>query len=378
MLESMNKKTIVIIGSSIVGLIVLLLIVVWIISVVKPHYYTYEVFETKVTEAAKSYYKSNPTALPTADGEYNMSYSTLVEGNYIKPLNEMLKDGDKCTIQIVVTKYADNYSYIPYLNCPGSYETKEFYKVVSENNPVVETGSGLYSDGNGGYYFRGEVNNNYVQFGTYGKNKKDQKPYLWQIVSIESDGSVKIKSTVGTDDRYAWDDRYNEEKHSSYGYNDFEISRLKDTLIALAGNDKVLSDTYKNKLVAKELCVAKRTTADTTKDGSTECSIKSTNKYLFGTLTPYEVMRASLDENCKVAGNYSCSNYNFLASKLETTGWSITGVDGTSDSSFYSIKGYFVSSKCSGQRKLYVTTHINKRAFYKSGTGTSADPYIIR
>ena len=73
----------------------------------------------------------------------------------------------------------------------------------------------MYSNGNGEYYFRGEITNNYVQLGTYGESKKDQKPYLWQILGIESDGSVKIRSTVGTTKRYAWDDRYNEEINSS-------------------------------------------------------------------------------------------------------------------------------------------------------------------
>ena len=57
MLESMNKKTLIIIGSSIIGLIVCLLIVVWLISIIKPHYYSYEDFEVKVTEATKNYYK---------------------------------------------------------------------------------------------------------------------------------------------------------------------------------------------------------------------------------------------------------------------------------------------------------------------------------
>ena len=36
------------------------------------------------------------------------------------------------------------------------------------------------------------------------------------------------------------------------------------------------------------------------------------------------------------------------------------------------------SFKSDREKKLYVTTYINKRAFFKSGTGTSDDPYIIR
>lgn len=378
MFDSTNKKTLVVIGSSIIGLIIFLLIIVWLISVLKPHYYTYEEFETKVSEAAKSYYKNNPTALPSSDGEYNMNYSTLVDGEYVKPLNEMLKDGDNCTVQIVVTKYSENYSYIPYLNCPGSYETKELYKVITDNNPVVESGSGLYSDGTGGYYFRGEISNNYIQLGTYGETKKTQKPYLWQILGIESDGSIKIRSTVGTSTRYAWDDRYNEEKRASYGYNDFEKSRIKDTLIELAGGEEILAEKYKNKLVAKELCIGKRKKDDVSKDGSVECSVMSENKYLFGLLTPYELMRISLDENCDKVNSLSCGNYNFLATKTNTVDWTLTGLEDSSDSTFYIKNGSLSTTKNNSKRKLYLVAYINKRTFFKSGTGTSSDPYIIR
>lgn len=376
MLESMNKKTLIIIGSSIIGLIVCLLIVVWLISIIKPHYYSYEDFEVKVTEATKNYYKDNPTQLPASDGEYNMAYSTLVDNEYIKPLNEMLKDGDNCSIQILVTKYNDNYSYIPYLTCPGSYETKELYKVVLEQNPVVLDGTGLYSDGNSGYYFRGDVTNNYVQIGEYGEEKREQ-PYLWQIMGVESDGTIKIISAHTTSERYTWDDRYNEKEESFDGYNDFEKSRIKDTLISLAGNDEILPEEFRNKLVAKELCIGKRKVNDTSKDGSVECATKTETKYLFGLITPYEFLRASLDSNCKVAESLSCLNYNYL-SGYTTNSWSITSNANNTNKTFSFGGGVMDSFKSDREKKLYVTAYINKRAFFKSGTGTSNDPYIIR
>lgn len=376
MLESMNKKTLIIIGSSIIGLIVCLLIVVWLISIIKPHYYSYEDFEVKVTEATKKYYKDNPTQLPASDGEYNMAYSTLVDNEYIKPLNEMLKDGDNCSVQILVTKYNDNYSYIPYLTCPGSYETKELYKVVLEQNPVVLDGTGLYSDGNSGYYFRGDVTNNYVQIGEYGEEKR-QQPYLWQIMGVESDGTIKIISAHTTSERYTWDDRYNEKEESFDGYNDFEKSRIKDTLISLAGNDEILPEEFRNKLVAKELCIGKRKVNDTSKDGSVECATKTETKYLFGLITPYEFLRASLDSNCKVAESLSCLNYNYL-SGYTTNSWSITSNANNTNKTFSFGGGVMDSFKSDREKKLYVTAYINKRAFFKSGTGTSDDPYIIR
>lgn len=376
MLESMNKKTLIIIGSSIIGLIVCLLIVVWLISILKPHYYSYEDFEVKVTEAAKKYYKDNPTQLPASDGEYNMAYSTLVDNEYIKPLNEMLKDGDNCSVQILVTKYNENYSYIPYLSCPGSYETKELYKVVLEHNPVVESGTGLYSDGNSGYYFRGDVTNNYVQIGEYGEEKRKQ-PYLWQIMSIENDNTIKVISAHSTEDRYVWDDRYNESVKAFDGYNDFEKSRLKDTLISIAGNDLVLPEEYRNKLVAKELCIGKRKSTDTDKTGTTECALKTESKYLFGLITPYEYIRTSLDTNCKTPDNKSCLNYNYL-SLYSSTSWTLTGDAVNTNKAFTFGGGVSDISKTDRDRRLFVTAYINKRAFFKSGTGTSDDPYIIR
>lgn len=376
MLESMNKKTLVVIGSSIIGLIVCLLIIVWLVSILKPHYYSYEDFEVKVTEAAKSYYKDNPTQLPTSDGEYNMSYSTLVDSEYIKPLNEMLKDGDSCTVQILVTKYSENYSYIPYLSCPGSYETKELYKVVLEQNPVVESGTGLYSDGNSGYYFRGDVTNNYIQIGEYGEAKRE-KPYLWQILSIENDNTIKVISTLATEERYAWDDRYNENVESFDGYNDFEKSRIKDTLIDFAGSDIILSEEFRNKFIGKELCIGKRKSGDTTKDGSVECATKTENKYLFGLMTAYEFMRVSLDSNCKTSGSLSCLNYNYL-SNYTTNTWSITSDADNTNKTYNFGGGVMYTHKDDREKKVYVTAYINKRAFFKSGTGTADDPYIIR
>ena len=189
MFESIDKKKLIIIGCSIIGFIVIILLASFVISIVKPHYYSYEEVEEKIKSAVKSYYESNPTMVPVNDGEYTVQYSTLEEGKFIKPLNEILKDGDNCSVTITVSKSGDNISYLPYLTCPGSYETKELYKVIKENNPTVSEGSGLYENENGGYYFRGEVKNNYVTFGTIDVNDTDY-PYLWRILSIESDNTI--------------------------------------------------------------------------------------------------------------------------------------------------------------------------------------------
>ena len=378
MFESIDKKKLIIIGASLVGFLVVILLATWIISIVKPHYYTYEEVEEKITQAVKSYYDTNPTLVPTTDGDYTIQYSTLVDGKFIKPLNEILKDGDNCTVNIVVNKSGDNIAYLPYLTCPGTYETKELYRVIKDNSPVVTEGSGLYEDENGGYYFRGEVKNNYVVFGTISINDKDN-PYLWRIISIENDNTIKIINETGKRDQYSWDNRYNEGKDATWGYNNFELSRAKEILKNTESNEEIVNESIKNAIISKELCIGKRKLDDETKNGSVECSVKSTDKYMFGLITPYEYMRASLDDNCKVASSPSCSNYNYLYHDRWNT-WSLTALD-TKDndySVFYLNGSNFNTTRASLERRFILTAYINKRALFKSGNGTLEDPYVVR
>lgn len=374
----MNKKTIIIACSSIIGLILVILLASFLISVLKPHYFSYEEVEAKIIEATKSYYKNNPTLLPADEGEYSLLYSTLVDNKYIKPLNQLLANGDKCNIQITINKYGENYLYIPYLSCPGEYENKELYKAILDNNSIATMGSGLYKASDESYFFKGENVNTYVKFGSYQANKKTREDILWKIVSISPDNIVKLVSLTGTKKGYKWDDRYNIDKKSNYGYNDFEKSRLKEALVNLASSDEILNDSEKAKLVPQKLCIGKRSLEQDVNDGSIECSVMSEDDMLYGTITPYEYLRASLDENCSKIKDRSCVNYNYLSKKESSSEWSITAfADSTHQSYSFDGRGFNEISNNS-ERKIYVTINLNKYTFYKSGSGTLADPYLIK
>lgn len=376
MSESTSLKTLIIVGGGILGFVLLILLIVWITSIAKGHYVTYETLEAKMVEASKKYYSKNPTLLPAEDEETTLYYDTLVTEEYIKPLNKMLKDGDKCSAYVVISNVASNYDYAPYINCPGSYETQELYKVILKNNPVVTSGSGLYSDGDSGYYFRGEITNNYVKLGTiddYGEEVDN----LWRILSIEKDNTVKIRATKYTEDSYTWDDRYNETQENNYGYNKFEISRIKDTLANLIKEPIIMDEEYKSKLVAKKLCVGRRELEDTTKNGSAECSVMSNDKYYFGLLSPYEYMRISLDDNCKDTSSISCSNYNFLRSD-QNDEWTLSATI-TNDYEVLSFNGTRYNLESAYMEKnIMPSAYLNTRTFFVSGTGTMSDPYIIK
>jgi hypothetical protein len=88
-------------------------------------------------------------------------------------------------------------------------------------------------------------------------------------------------------------------------------------------------------------------------------------------------MAASLDENCTTTISKSCINYNFLAT-YNSTSWALTALsDDTKSALRYSRNG-LRKTEASISSKLNLTAFISKRAFYKSGTGTLTDPYIMK
>ncbi len=370
----MSKKSMIITGSSVIAVLVLLILFVWLLSVFKKSYTTYEKVEEKMVTAASNYYKTYPELLPVDEGKYTLQYSALVEGKFIKPLNELLKDGDSCSAEINVYKNNIGYDYIPKLNCGQKYQTLELYQKILNENPVTTTGSGLYQNVDGSYYFRGKINNNYISLGITGSGKR-QKEILWRILGIDKDGNIKILSETRFNDKVAYDNRYNINKKDNSGYNDYDESLLKDYLVKMNNEEVFLTNEEKQKLIPQPLCYGKRTVNDIVNDGSIECSIQSEPLY-YGTITPYEFIRASLDENCNKVTDKSCGNFNYLYNNT-TSSWTITA---TSDNTYqaYMLNGAkFDLSKANSKRSIYPTAYISAKNLYKQGSGTIYDPYKL-
>lgn len=372
----MNKKTIIIICSAVLGLFLILILGIWLLTSLKPKYVTYEQVEEKMVKAAEKYYKDKAATLPSANGSYSLNYSLLSSAEYIKPLNELLKDGATCNGSVTVIIKDAEKTFIPYLNCGENYLTKELYKQILNDNPVVTEGKGLYLNDKGEYYFRGKVENNYVVFGST-VEKKENNPILWRIMSI-SNNNVKLKAVEPLKTKTNWDDRYNSNEKKNYGYNDFELSILKEYLTKESNNSTILNPNEMVKLVKTNLCVGKRKITDTSKDGSVECSTLSNDQYYFGTITPYEYMRASLDDECLTAESRSCANLNYLYNLDQTEEWSVI-TDTDTDYNAYIFGGSIFSlAKAKTRKSIYPIITLNNYTFYKSGTGTANDPYIVK
>ncbi len=374
----MDKKLFIICGGIIGGLLLLLLIV-WLISVSKPKYITYEALEKKITAASKNYVKDNESKFTQDNARYNLSYQALVNGEYIKPMEELVKDSENCVASVTIRKVDGEFIYIPYLNCGDKYTTIELYKQILNDNPTVTTGSGLYRNYDGSYYFRGKNLNNYVAFGS-DKNKKEDGDYLWQILSIGKDNTIRLRALFTIPFlKTVWDNRYNEASRKNVGYNDFDDSVIQEKLKAIYTSDRLFNVEQKSKLVPKRLCIGARSEDDETIDGSTECSKLSKELYYFGTLTPYEYMRISTDENCKNIKSRSCTNFNFLGrNSSQSEEWTVTpGVE--DNSQVYSYSGTsFKLNTANNFYSIYLVIDLNEYSFYKTGDGSKTNPYKIK
>ena len=372
-----NKKLFTLLGG-VIAIFVLLLLILWLVSKLKPTYISYAELESKIVDASKHYVKDNESKFANDNTKYSLTYQNLVNGGYIKPMNELLENSNGCNANVIVNKQDGQYTFTPYLNCGENYKTIELYKQIIADNPVVTSGSGLYRGAKGDYYFRGRSLNNYVAFGSVvsGNTTSD---VMWQILSITSDNKVRLRALkYDMNLKFSWDKRYNVNQSNVTGYNTFDDSFIAEKLEELYNGNKLFTAEQKTKMSPRKLCVSPRSLTDNTKDGSTECSKLSTKEYYIGGLTPYEYMRISLDDDCKTVKDGACRNFNFISDNVQSSEWTLTPtVD--NDYKVYSFDGrVFYETKASTMKYVYAIIDLNELSFYKSGDGSKDNPYRIK
>jgi hypothetical protein len=302
----------------------------------------YTSMEDKLVSAAKSYAQNNTSLLPKDEGTLKkISMDVLVNEKKIDQFYAFENEEVACTGYVTITKKDDGYIYKPYLKCGNYYETSSIADYIIKN---------------------------YIKFGSN----------VYRIIEIDSDNELKIISTVQTDDDTSWDDRYNSEKESNVGVNDFSKSRLKESLNTLYKSE-YFTDSDREKIVKHDLCVGKRSLNDGSIDGKAECSVLEKDQYV-GLLQVNEYARASLDTKCTSALNAECQNYNYIISMLK---YSVsvrtqTAVLDNTYKVYYILSGELNTINASMSFKYYPVVYLDKDVMYASGDGTEENPYIIR
>lgn len=356
-----DQKLLRVMGLTIGGIIIFIIIIALISSCNKNKKYTYEELENKLITLSKKYYERNNESLPI-DGES----TTLTTGYFITSgdfKDLILTTGETCSGEIIVSNTNGYYLYTPILTC-GDIKTITLADKLKEN--VITVGEGLYNQGSF-YIYKGEDVNNYMLLGEN----------LYRIIKINNNNEIRIIENKRSESS-SWDNRYNIDKQSSVGINDFISnninSRIKNKLEELYENNK-FTDEEKAYFVKQDLCIGKRSINEAINDGSVECS-EILEDQVFGLITVYEYMQASLDQNCLDLSSPSCTNYNYLA-KLDSTTWTLTA---DKDSSYKAYRlDYGISlTNTSNSSGVAIVAHLNKNTLYQSGSGTLNDPYIIK
>ncbi len=356
-----NKSTLYIV----IGVVILIGIISLLIFIANrggSKFHSYSKVEDSMVSGAKSYYKKYISELPTIDGgSVSVSADTLIENSFLKPFSELVGKDVSCSGYVKVYNVNDNYSYFPYLSCSGEYESLTLSKKITSS--LVSSGDGLYSYG-GKYVYRGEYPNNYIKF-----NDK-----MWRIIGVNVDGSVKIIYSDKKIERNSWDDRYNSDKDSYYGINDFRVSRLLEYLNNVYEKNTYVSNSNKGLLVKYDWCIGKISQNDSLISSLNLCSDTYSDLYI-GVVQVDEVLLPSLDTKCINVYDTECTNYNYFFNI--NTGWTLNASADNTYTAFNSNGGSVSFKRTSNEGYIRPVVNLNSNVLYKSGTGTSDDPYII-
>jgi len=324
----------------------------------------YNDIESRMVSAAKNYYEKNSNLLPAMDdSSASVSTDTLIESSLLKPFSEMVDEGVNCTGSVKVYKVGDEYSYFPYLNCGNDYESITLSKKIISDG-VVTSGDGLYLMGDK-YIYRGEYPNNYVKFG-------DKS---WRIIGINNDGSIKMIYDDKKVERVAWDDRYNSDKESYFGINDFRLSRLLEYLKKIYGENNFVGKDYKKLLVKHDWCIGKISEDDVLINNMNLCSDTYNDLYI-GVVDVSDILLPSLDKKCDSMYDIECTNYNYFLNI--NTGMTLNASRDNSYVIFSSNDGSIMNKNASIEGYARPVININSNVLYVDGDGTIDSPYIIK
>ena len=345
----------------------------------------YGELETKLQNAAIKYVNKHKSLLPTTTEKVTkIKLNTLQNNKYIGKLVAIEDSSVACDGYVEITKLNEekkDYRYTPFISCGEHYITKAIgdYIIDTETKDGTFTRTseeGLYKIGDE-YVFRGENVKNYIMLDSH----------LYRIIKIDADNYVELISINRTSNSYVWDDRYNIERDRTEGINNFNKSRLHDSLVALYDNtsssngEVFFSETEKSYIVPYNYCTGKRSLNDTGIYSGAEC--KETTELKVGILSLYEYARASIDTNCKSVFEKSCANYNYFKTlgNKSNSNYNYMTMTGVLDNTYqyYRIRTDEVTAtKTLNSSQLYPVIFINNKLIYASGTGTYEDPYIIR
>ena len=320
----------------------------------------------------------NATATSSKSKVRGLGTKDLVVGKNTLPIRVIAEDGSEKVYNINITRKAG-----------ASLLKNEIMKnTVITANPTLTTSSNNTSDASGlykstatntgkpTYYFRGNVENNYVNFAGF----------TWRIVRINEDGTVRLimQDGINNNATYKFNSNYN-----NYTYMYYSNSEAKTTLESwYQTNIGSKSDLAKNVASGAYYCEqAKAKYSDSCTSGS--ATMTTYNKYTpdFKCIADGNgkgIVNASVgllsyDEVVYAGGYYNQSNSNYYLNNPAIVWWTMSPVGFSGSNSFVwgvGTTGYFNYGIVTSSNRLRAVLNLTADTL-ATGSGTSSDPFVI-
>lgn len=245
-------------------------------------------------------------------------------------------------------------------------DAEEYFYMTLLNQNEISTGEdGLFEsedDDGTTYYFRGNVENNYVLFAGLS----------WRIVRINGNGTVKLVLD-DVDDTVV---RYNEK---ATGYEDFKETDVYDALVSYYDNHLNNYDKY----IANNRYCSESGKSDDTYNAYTRIVTNEIPTFnCLGKRFTSKIGLLTADEVVYAGGVYDEENtaYYLYNSEIESAWW-VSSLSNSDEDDYYPFvvgSNGDLNDDASGTlyRSLRPVISLN-RTVKVTGTGTSTDPYVV-
>ena len=320
----------------------------------------------------------NATATSSKSKVRGLGAKDLVEGKNTLPIRVIAEDGSEKIYNINITRKAG----------ASSLKNEIMKNSVITANPTLTTSSNNTSDASGlykstatntgeaTYYFRGNVENNYVSFAGF----------TWRIVRVNEDGTIRIamQDGINSNANIAFNSSRN-----NYTYMYYTNSEAKTQLESwYQTNIGSKSNLVKNVASGAYYCEqAKAKYSDSMTSGS--ATMTTYNKYTPDFKCSSDgngkgIVNASVglltyDEVVYAGGYYNQSNSNYYLNNPAIYWWTMSpaGFSGSNSNVwFVHTSGYLSSDNVYTTYRLRAVLNLNADTLV-TGDGTSSDPFVV-
>ena len=239
---------------------------------------------------------------------------------------------------------------------------------ILDNTDIVTSGDGLYEDEyeDGKYTYKGANPNNYVTF--------NNEEAGWRIISINSDGTIKILYEGGGIKARPWD---------SSDSNNWARPATLNTYLNGEYYDS-LSSTAKNQIVESTYYAGAVTNSNNDMQDQINDEKSTTSKVKVALATLSEYIRACSNTNCKTLSTYQkssnrCINSDWMYKSNIAYWWTLSPNSDYFDRVFYVNNGGTIYSDNvrTMQAAIRPVVTLSSEVKITGGTGTQSDPFQI-